>query len=456
LAIEGGTLTDDSRGEEPQQTIPEMPAAAPQQAAPSKAPAAEAPQHAAPSEAPAAEAPQQAAPSEAPVVAEAPVVPEAPAAPEAPVVPAAMPAPTVPADAPAPAAPVYAPAAPVYDPAVTQAPAAPPRKGLSTGAILGIVGGGLVLLIALIVGGVFAVGAAVGSAAGGGGGNVEEVAEAYLTAIADADAETALSYLDETATPGPLLTDEALAVSQKLAPITDIVIGEPDITNDWGTVPVTYSLGDTAVSAELSVYRHSDDWKVSIGTGELSLYQFEGLEPTINGIAIEGEYADAFPGAYEYGVAVDGFAVEGETIVLVTAPGEYPDASGMEVALTPEAAETFRQAVAAAVDGCVAATTLEAGCGLAVPGTLSDGTQLTDGTLTRSLSAETRAEIAALEPELDYSVPTLVSGGYLGSVDVTAQCTKDGQSGTCSVLFAPSLGTPSMNFGVKDPVIEWD
>ncbi|KRC61636.1 hypothetical protein ASE14_12400 [Agromyces sp. Root81] len=335
-----------------------------------------------------------------------------------------------------------------------QAPAAPPRKGLGTGAIIGIVAGGLALLIALIIGGVFAVGAAVG-AVGGGAGNVEETAEAYLTAIADADAETAVSFLEATAS-GPLLTDEALAVSQKLAPLTDIVIGEPDVTGDWGTVPVTYSIGDTAVSTELSVYRHSDEWKISGGTGQLSVYHLDGLEPTINGIPVSGEYVDALPGAYEYGVAVDGFAIEGDAVVLMTSPSEYPDTSGMDAALTTEAADAFRQAVSASVDACIATTTLEAGCGLAIPATLSDGTQLTDGTITRSLPAETRAEIGAFDPELDYDVPTLVKGGYLGSVEVTAECTKDGSTGTCSVLFAPSLGTPSMNLAEDDAVVEWD
>ena len=73
-----------------------------------------------------------------------------------------------------------------------------------------------------------------------------------------------------------------------------------------------------------------------------------------------------------------------------------------------------------------------------------------------STAAETRAAIGAIEPELSYEVPTLVSGGYLGSIEISAECTKDGSTGTCSVLFGPSLGTPSMNFATEGAVIEWD
>ena len=418
-------MTDDSRGEEPQETIPETteaasaPVVAPEAAAPVASPAV-------PAYAPAAE---PAAPAYAPVAAE-------------------------------PAAPAYAPVAgaPLQPAAGGVVP--PPKKGLGTGAILGIVGGGLFVLIALVVAVVFAIGAVRGVAGGGspfaGGGSAEETVEGYLTAIADGDAETALSFIYAPESSSPLLTDEVLAASQKLAPLTDIVIGEPDVTGGYALVPVTYSIGDTPVTTEISVSQDSDGWKITGGTGQLSVYQLDGLEPTINGVPVSGEYVDAFPGAYEYGVTVDGFALEGENVIIVTAPSEYPDTSGMNAVLTPEAADAFRQAVSASVDACIASTTLEAGCGLTIPATLSDGTVLTEGTITRTLPAETRAEIGAFEPELSYDVPTLVTGGYLGSVEVTAECTKDGATGTCSVLFGPSFGTPSMNLAIEGAVVEWD
>ncbi|SIO03328.1 hypothetical protein [Agromyces cerinus] len=437
-------MTDDSRGEEPQQTIPETTAAAPapevdpEPTAPVAAPIPETPTAA---EAPAPEALEPAAP--------APVAP-------APAAPADVPAAPAPA---APAAPAYVPVAPApLQPADGMAP--PPKKGLGTGAILGIVGGGLVVLIALIAAIVFAIGAVRGIAGGGspfaGGGSAEETVEGYLTAIADGDAETARSFLYASESSSPLLTDEVLATSQELAPLTDIVIGEPEVTGGYALVPVTYSIGDTPVTTEISVSEDSEGWTIPGGTGQLAVYQLDGLEPTINGVPVSGEYVDAFPGAYEYGVTVDGFALEGENVVVVTAPSEYPDTSGMDAVLTPEAAEAFRQAVSASIDVCIASKTLEAGCGLTIPATLSDGTELTEGTITRTLPAETRAEIGAFEPELSYDAPTLVTGGYLGVVEVTAECTKDGATGTCSVLFGPSFGTPSLNLATEGAVVEWD
>ncbi|MBM7832373.1 hypothetical protein JOE59_003078 [Agromyces cerinus] len=432
-------MTDDSRGEEPQQTIPETPGAAP-------APA-EVPEAAAPVPAPIPEA-------EAPIAAPAPDTAAPVAGPAAEASPEAAPA------AAEPAAPAYVPVVAAPVPSAADGAVPPPKKGLGTGAILGIIGGGLFVLIALIAAIVFAIGAVRGIAGGGspfaGGGSAEETVEGYLTAIADGDAETALSFLYASESSSPLLTDEVLAASQELAPLTDIVIGEPDVTGGYALVPVTYSIGDTPVTTEISVSEDAEGWTIPGGTGQLAVYQLDGLEPTINGVPVSGEYVDAFPGAYEYGVTVDGFALEGENVVVVTAPSEYPDTSGMDAVLTPEAAEAFRQAVSASIDVCVASKTLEAGCGLTIPATLSDGTELTEGTITRTLPAETRAEIGAFEPELSYDAPTLVTGGYLGVVEVTAECTKDGSTGTCSVLFGPSFGTPSLNLAIEGAVVEWD
>jgi hypothetical protein len=332
------------------------------------------------------------------------------------------------------------------------------------------VAGGLVLLLilGLVVGLVAARSIFSSGSSSSGGGDSESSAdgpatpsdavEQYLTAISEGDSATALGLLGTAPDDDTLLTDEVLAESNKAAPITGIEILDEATDNGSSDVSVGYQLGDTPVTAEYSVLDYDDDgvWEVSGGTSYLSTSRFEGLGVTVNGVAVEGDEFEVFPGAYQFATTLPNFTLTGTTLALATEPFASVETSDIEPALSDAALTQFRTLVQQAVDACLASTSLTAGCGLDVPATLSDGTQLADGTITRTLSAEGTVTIQSMVPTLSYDNPTLAEGDYIGSVSTSAQCTQGGATGTCDVLFGPSLGRPSIDMGSATPTVLWD
>ena len=451
--------------------VPQAPAApeAPPQAppAPPQAPSAPPQAPSAPPQAPSAPSQAPSAPSQAGSV---PPAPQQPPYAGGQYVPPTAPhqAPGAPQyGAPQNGAPQYG--APQYgaQPTAQYAPPKGPKRKLGTGALIGIIGGSILVVVVLVIAVVFGL-SRIGSMAGGGGGGGEapkaqasspsDAVTDYLTAIADGDAKTALGYLSSPPSDSTLLTDEALAASAKLAPITEIDVPETKGESGSADVTATYLLNGEPITTTFSTSDYDNDgkWEISGGTGSIYTKPFEGLGLTINGQEVDAESVEVFPGSYELATSLKNFTLSGPTTVTVTDPYESADTTQIKPALTDEALQQFRGLVRAAVDACIASTTLAAGCGIDLPATISDGTQLADGTITRSLSADANATLDSLEATPSYDNPTLVEGEYIGSPSVEADCTKDGTTGRCSIYFAPALGTPSVDMASDNPVVNWD
>ncbi len=346
-------------------------------------------------------------------------------------------------------------------------PGAPKKKGLGTGAIIGIIAGAVALVIVIIVVIALVLGrivATAGGATGTGsdpaaGGTPTDAVSAYLTALSESDSETALGYLSDVPPDDSLLTDDVLAASNELAPITGIEVLSETGTSGSADVTASYLLGDTPVTTDFGVIDYDDDgtWEITGGTGYISTSQFDGLGLTINGVEVTGDEVEVFPGAYELATSLPNFTLAGDPVVLVTDPYTSGDTSALEPTLTDAAVQQFRALVRASAEACLAQKTLDAGCGLAIPATLSDGTQMSDGTITRTLTADGSATLDSLEPTLSYDNPTLAQGDYIGGVEISGECTtSDGASGSCSVLFGPSLGAPSVDMASASPTVLWD
>jgi hypothetical protein len=321
--------------------------------------------------------------------------------------------------------------------------------------IVGIAGGGLVVVIAAVVAIVLVVSSLSGHASAA---KPSAVVTDYLTALSKGDSKTALSYLDQPADNSALLTDAVLAASNSAAPITGITVAEQDISDGSGEVNVGYLMGGTPVTASYDVVDDDGDgaWKISGGLGTISVAQFDGLGLTVNGQAVTGDEADVFPGTYELATSLPDFTLSGDTTLTVTDPFADADTSGIEPALSDAGTTRFRSLVNTAVTTCIASTTLAAGCGLDLPSTLSDGTQLIDGTIKRTLTADATTTLGSLQATLSYKNPTLAQGDSIGAVDVTAQCSQNGATGTCDLIFAPSLGEPSVDMSSPNPTVLWD
>lgn len=345
------------------------------------------------------------------------------------------------------------------------------KKKLGTGAIIGIIAGGVVLLLLIVLGIVALVGAAGGSSPSGGGGgddtkksSPEQVVTSYLEAIADGDAKTALGLMESKPSDTTLLTDEALAASNELGEIADIDVTAPKTDKDSysADVEASFTVGGEPVSGTFRVadYSGKGEWEIYVGTIDIYLGdRYKGLGSTINGIDIDdAESVTVFPGTYELAVSNENYALSGTTSAVVSDPADYTEGDlEATVGLSESGLTAFRTAVNDSVNACVASKTLEAGCGLTVPGTLSDGTQIVDGTLTRTLSADAQAKLANLQPDEIYGDPMQVSGPYIGSVDVVADCIVDGQTMTgCEFFFTPSIGSPLVDFTTTPLTVRWD
>lgn len=341
---------------------------------------------------------------------------------------------------------------------------APPKKGLPTGAIIGIVAGGVVLLL-LIIAGIVAIATITTSGSRGSGaapaasaGSAPQAVEEYLTALADGDAELARSFVDGTSS-DTLLTDEVLEKSIELAPITDIVVDE-DATSESDSesvVSATFSIGDESVTRDFRVWNYSDEWQIFDGLVNLSVSSFDGLDVTVNGVEPGDDYARAFIGTYQIELGVEEFQVSGDTDTFTLATDE--DSTAMyDIApvLTEEATQEFRDLVRASLTECVALTSLSTPCGLDVTGPLSDGAVPVDGTIQRTITAEGEAALNALQAEPSYDTPTVVSSYDYIQIDTTLEADKDGQRVSGDLLFGGNLLKPYVDFAQESPKVTWE
>lgn len=340
--------------------------------------------------------------------------------------------------------------------------APPPANKSRVGLVIGAVAASLVVIIVVAV-------ILVGRSAAREQEAEEQASQARIDgvtaavqgafdAIVAGDAATALTFVEADGDT-TFLTDDVLAVSNEIAPISEVVVTPPSSVDEYYAsvdVDVSFMLGDEQVGQTYTVNDFDDDgtWLISdlVGHG----YYFDssdGLEVALNGVPVTTEDFLLFPGSYRFTTASEYFTLGDDAAFTVTDPFMV-DIPLLEPELTDEGLAAFQDAVQTAVDGCVSSKDLETGCGLSLPAKLDDGTKLKDGTVKRTLSSDA---VRALEDlEVTYLNGSVVVGDYIGAVDVEVGCTADGQSGTCEIFFAPSLGAPSVDMTDPDLEVLWD
>lgn len=354
------------------------------------------------------------------------------------------------------------------------APSPMPGPGKNRGRLIaGILAGAgclLILLVALVL-----IIVLVMRGAGGAGGAGEEPSAAdltpeeqatalvtdYFAALSAGDATTALELappMDEA--DGDLLPLEAYATALELAPVADVVVGAPVLDGGLisGKVPVTFTVGGEAVSDEYSVHDYDDDGVLELTGSSSSSVQAQGLSAlgvTLNGVEVtDGQSIYFLPGGYEVAYSLEHFVPSSTDPVIVgeqyVSP-EWPDPQ-----LTEDGLTVFRGAVQSAVDGCIAQTTLEAGCGIgAIPATTSDGWTITEDTVRRSLPEDTQRTIDTMEASSSSDEPTYVEGEVVGSVNTEMDCTKDGQAGICEMWLGGGMSVPHVDMADPEFPVTW-
>lgn len=332
--------------------------------------------------------------------------------------------------------------------------APPPKRRRRRGLIWGIVIAAVLLVAAGLT--AFLLYQNARAAAEANGVAAAASVEDYFTAIASGDAAGALTFVQGAPT-GGLLTDDALAASAALAPLTGISATADPLWGDSGQVRVSYSLGGTPVTATYDVTDADGDavWTIA-DVPEVQLgSRFAGLPVLLAGVAFTDGALDAFPGTYPLTMGGDDYTVPADAAVTVTGPEEATVGPDVVPSLTDAGVQAYRTAVATAVNACLASRALASGCGLDLAPTLSDGTTLYDGTVFRTLTLEAQAGLTAIVPELDPTHPALAHGGVIGAVAAAANCTQGQANGECDIVDAPILAGATVDLTQSTPTVIW-
>lgn len=362
------------------------------------------------------------------------------------------------------------------DPMYPQGPGGPSKGGgMSKGVLWALIGVGVIVVIAvvslivLLLRGDEAAAdddaassedSAASEQAAPAAESPQAAVEAYFTALADGDAEAARTLLYEV-TDDSFMTDDVLAASLELAPITELEVTEPGAAEEAAysqEVQVSYTLGDAGVTKRVYTYQNpdTDAWEVD-ASAELMAPDLGDLATTVNGQALESQEATVFLGLmYELAIDDENFTFDGDGVLEVTE--SYTSASTLEVALTEEATETWRELILADVEECVASKEMEAGCGLDMPQDVS-GATVVEGSISRSLTTETEQALQRLTPVPSYTTPTLVEAEYFsGQVDVEYEAEQGGVTSLYELYFGEpgTLGTPLVDMTADELEVIWE
>ena len=258
-------------------------------------------------------------------------------------------------------------ASPLAFATTTMSPAT--AKRVKIGAV--VVGGAVLLIvIASVAGGI------VRSSVFG----PQNVATAYLKALEDGDATTALTMIGSPADAGDgLLANDVFGLATDR--IEDAAISDVTITGDVAQIEVHFKQGGTSDSAVLKLTRTSTDWLIAdqwsilnAQPGQIEVYTPSSLgnvDLEANGSTVGrseggGLALAAFPGTYELTIpATDYFEESSVTYVVSGLLGGYGESESYDDTFTATPTDAYEGAALEAVN------TLITTC-LASPGTESD------------------------------------------------------------------------------------
>ncbi|HHV22368.1 MAG TPA: hypothetical protein GXZ30_12685 [Propionibacterium sp.] len=129
-------------------------------------------------------------------------------------------------------------------------------------------------------------------------------AEAFFEALAQSDADKALTFAAETPEGNnDLLTRDVLMEANKRAALTGVGVDETRLTEEtpgvWntGTATVSYSLGEDPQTIDLPLRRVGAEWKVDQVAAPVNL-GLNGPDRLVNGVTVPPGAYNLFPGSY--------------------------------------------------------------------------------------------------------------------------------------------------------------
>ncbi len=228
------------------------------------------------------------------------------------------------------------------------------------------------LMMSLITAGILSraevLGLSFNTISGQGPDTSKATVEAYLHAIADGDAQTALSYLDTPPPESLLLTKPVLDLARAAAPVREISVDAPK-PGSVGTerVSATYLVGADRVTASYVTVRSGGTWRLRDEPGRLnvSALRSAGVRLYVAGVEVpaEADSLAAFPGTYALTTSNPYLGLSPPASVTVHSPGEALVVGSLTPIVTPAGFARAEEAVRRAVQECLdGTTTVPLGC----------------------------------------------------------------------------------------------
>lgn len=245
-------------------------------------------------------------------------------------------------------------------------PPAPGAKG--TNKIPLIVGGAVLLVIALIVGGMqlfnrspgttgtpVSPGASASTGTGQGSASATEVVQKYFDGLAAADPEAIFGLVRGDLPDRTFLTKEVMTAAAAAAPISDLKLTELESTDYSAEIVADYRINSRTMTQKFNVSQRDQRWYLTRVAAQVYIEslnaELTGL--TVNGVAVptDAETIELFPGGYTLGTTSDTFALNEDALVVesLTSPeGLYE----IDTVLTDSGLDGFRDATRDLVDSC--------------------------------------------------------------------------------------------------------
>lgn len=276
-----------------------------------------------------------------------------------------------------------------------------------------------------------------------------DAVQGYLQALADGDAQGALAYASTTPSDTTFLTNEVLAASTTLAPISGITV--PEVDDEYAySVDASYKLGSQAVNASFSVEKDGDSWKLREVAYDLDLgsRRNKTLPMIINGVTVESNTIALFPGSYEFTTGSKRIDYGKSNVLVVESPADYPRGiSEIQPTLTSAGEKAFTDALETSIKTCMKSKDLKnKNCPNNVT-KISGSVTPKEGTFSWSWD---KGALDNLKVRLDYDNPAVASA----SVYLRMKAEGDCKQGPCRIT-PFSSPKPSANLVAEKIKILW-
>ncbi len=249
------------------------------------------------------------------------------------------------------------------------APPPPPAPGKAGNKMPLIIGGAVIVVIALVVGlmqlgnrntgttGMPATASPSASASTGtgvGAGSAGETVQKYFDALAAGDPDAIFGLVRGDLPDRTFLTREVMAAAVQANPITNLKLTELKSSNYSAEIEAEYTINDRTQRQKFYVSARDGRWYLTTIAARLYV---KGLSPADTGLTVNGiqvgdvDSIEVFPGGYTLGSTSDTFGFS-KTKVVVESLGSSSDVYDIKVQLSDAALKDFRAATKKLVDSC--------------------------------------------------------------------------------------------------------